>query len=161
MTRPYDFLCIPASVADATAVNPNGIKTLLADGLITFNINGNPVFINRPSNLPRNPPDCTILDNWVIDNLISAEQWFAKALRRFETCLLVNHNLWEKSVSSSPIILDDNLQTTSVSFFIANQVPTFTITETNTYFPVVTLSTQDNSKLLIVVIILNYLELIK
>ena len=29
-----------------------------------------------------------------------------------------------------------------------NQVPTFTITETNLYVPVVTLSTQDNSKLL-------------
>ena len=26
------FLCIPASVADAVAVNPNGIKTLLANG---------------------------------------------------------------------------------------------------------------------------------
>ena len=31
---------------------------------------------------------------------------------------------------------------------VANQVPTFTITETNLYVPVVTLSTQDNSKLL-------------
>ena len=31
---------------------------------------------------------------------------------------------------------------------IANQVPTFTITETNLYVPVVTLSTQDNAKLL-------------
>ena len=31
----------------------------------------------------------------------------------------------------------------------ANQVPTFTITETNLYVPVVTLSTQDNSKLLL------------
>ena len=30
----------------------------------------------------------------------------------------------------------------------ANQVPTSTITETNLYFPVVTLSTQDNLKLL-------------
>ena len=30
----------------------------------------------------------------------------------------------------------------------ANQIPTFTITETNLYVPVVTLSTQDNSKLL-------------
>ena len=30
----------------------------------------------------------------------------------------------------------------------ANQVPTFTITETNLYVPVVTLPTQDNSKLL-------------
>ena len=31
---------------------------------------------------------------------------------------------------------------------IANEVPTFTITETNLYVPVVTLSTEDNAKLL-------------
>ena len=31
---------------------------------------------------------------------------------------------------------------------VANQIPTFTITETNLYVPVVTLSTQDNVKLL-------------
>ena len=31
---------------------------------------------------------------------------------------------------------------------VANQVPIFTITETNLYVPVVTLSTQDNAKLL-------------
>ena len=31
---------------------------------------------------------------------------------------------------------------------VANQVPTFTITETNLYVPIVTLSTQDNAKLL-------------
>ena len=31
---------------------------------------------------------------------------------------------------------------------VAEQVPTFTITETNLYVPVVTLSTQDNAKLL-------------
>ena len=31
---------------------------------------------------------------------------------------------------------------------VANQVPTFTITETNLYIPVVTLSSQDNAKLL-------------
>ena len=31
---------------------------------------------------------------------------------------------------------------------IANQVPTFTITEKNLYVPVVTLSTKDNAKLL-------------
>ena len=29
---PKIFLCIPASAADAAAVNPNGIKTLLANG---------------------------------------------------------------------------------------------------------------------------------
>ena len=31
---------------------------------------------------------------------------------------------------------------------VANQIPTFTITETNLYVPVVTLSAQDNAKLL-------------
>ena len=31
---------------------------------------------------------------------------------------------------------------------VINQVPTFAITETNLYVPVVTLSTQDNAKLL-------------
>ena len=32
---------------------------------------------------------------------------------------------------------------------VADQVPTFTITETNLYVPVATLSTQDNAKLLL------------
>ena len=35
-----------------------------------------------------------------------------------------------------------------ISTNIANQIPTFTITETNLHVPVVTLSTQDNAKLL-------------
>ena len=30
------FLCIPASATDATALNPKGIKTFLANALITF-----------------------------------------------------------------------------------------------------------------------------
>ena len=42
---PKIFLCIPASAADAAAVNPKGIKTLLANGLITFFISGNPVLV--------------------------------------------------------------------------------------------------------------------
>ena len=54
MPRSQDVLCIPA---DAAAVNPREITTHLAYGLITFFINGNPVFSNGPSNLPRNPPD--------------------------------------------------------------------------------------------------------
>ena len=37
----------------------------------------------------------------------------------YEDCLLVNNNLWGKIVLLSPIICDDNLKTTSVSFFIA------------------------------------------
>ena len=51
------FFCIATSAADAAAVNPNGIKTLLANGLITFFINGNPVFNNGPRSLPSNPQD--------------------------------------------------------------------------------------------------------
>ena len=37
---PKIFFRIAASVAHAAAVNPNGIKTLLADGVSTFLING-------------------------------------------------------------------------------------------------------------------------
>ena len=33
---PNIYLCIPASAADAAAANPKGIKTLLANSLITF-----------------------------------------------------------------------------------------------------------------------------
>ena len=50
-----------AAAAEADADNPKGIKTLLVNGLITFFINGNPVFSTVPRSLPRNPPDCTIL----------------------------------------------------------------------------------------------------
>ena len=54
---PNIFLCILASAVAAAEVNPKGVKTLLANGLTTYFINGNPVFDNGPSNLPINPPD--------------------------------------------------------------------------------------------------------
>ena len=119
---PNSFLCIPASTADAAAVNPNGIKKLWANGLMTFAIKGSPVFNNGPRSLLKNHPHCIILDNWVFDNLISADELFAKTLQRFATCLLVNNNLWGKLVSSSelPTTFDDNLKTTSVLFFISD-----------------------------------------
>ena len=71
---PNIFLFIPASDADAAAVIPKGIKTLLANDLTTFFIKGNRVFSNGPSNLVRNPPDCIIYDNWVFDNLILVDE---------------------------------------------------------------------------------------
>ena len=86
---PRIILCIPASAVDAAVVNPKGIKTLLANGLIVFFINGIHVFSNGPSNLLRNSPDCIIFDNWVFDKLISADEWLAKDLQRLETCLLL------------------------------------------------------------------------
>ena len=54
------FLWIAASVA---AVNPSGIKTLLANCLSTFYIKGNPVFYNSRKSLPKNPSDCPTLCN--------------------------------------------------------------------------------------------------
>ena len=81
---PNILLWIAASFADAAAVNPNGIKTLLGNDLITFSIKIHAVFSNGPKSLHKNPPDCPILCNWVFDNLILAEELFAKALRSFE-----------------------------------------------------------------------------
>ena len=85
--------------AAAAAVNPNGIKTFLDNGLITFFINGNHFFSNESKSLSRNPSECIILDNWVFDNLISVDELFTKAVRRFATYLLVDNNLWGKLVS--------------------------------------------------------------
>ena len=48
---PKIFLCIPASYA---------LKIILANSLIIFFINDNPVFNHEPRSLPRNPPSCII-----------------------------------------------------------------------------------------------------
>ena len=47
------------------------------------------------------------------------------------------------------LILDWSANCFVIYTDVANQVPTFTITETNLYVPVVTLSTQDNGKILL------------
>ena len=73
------FLWIATFVVDAAAVNPNSIKTLLSNGLTTFPIKGKPAFSNGLKVLPKNPPDCPILCKWNFDNLILAEEPFAKA----------------------------------------------------------------------------------
>ena len=57
------FLWIAASVTNAATVNPDGIKTLLANGLSTFLIKGSPVVNNGPKSLPKDPLGCTILCN--------------------------------------------------------------------------------------------------
>ena len=51
---------------------------ILATGLSTFPIKGNPVSSNSPKRLPKNPPYCTILCNWVFDNFILAEEYLKK-----------------------------------------------------------------------------------
>ena len=61
----------------AGTVNPNGIKTLLVSGLSTFFIKDNPVFSNYLKSQPKNPPDCSILCNWIFDNFLLAVELFA------------------------------------------------------------------------------------
>ena len=108
-------VCIPASTADAAAISPKGINTLLANCVITFFVNGNPVFNKGPRNLPKNSPDYISFDNRVFENLISTNELLANALRILETCLPVNNSCGKLAISlESPIMLGDNLITTSV-----------------------------------------------
>ena len=50
-----------------------------------------PVFSNGPKSLCKNPPDCTILCNWVFGSFTLADELIAKALQRLKTCVLVNN----------------------------------------------------------------------
>ena len=103
------MLWTAAAVVDAGAVNHNGNKILLANGLSTFAIKGNPFFNNEHKSLPENPPDCSVLCNWVFDNFILAYELFQKASWSLENCVLDKYNLEGKlfSLLESPIILDN------------------------------------------------------
>ena len=61
---------IPTFAAAAAAVSSNSMIAPLANGLITFFINGRPTFINVLRTLPRNPPDCIILEICVFHKII-------------------------------------------------------------------------------------------
>ena len=112
------LLLIDASVAVATAVNPNEVQTLLANGLSTFFIKGNPVFSNGPKRLRKNYPDFPILCR--LSYFMIAENLFAKALQNLEIWLLVNKNLWRKLITllASPATFDKSFKLTSVPFFL-------------------------------------------
>ena len=106
------------SVADADADNLNGNKTLLANGLSTFPIKGNPVFSDGPKSLPKNLSHCLIFCNWIFDNFLLVDESFAKAL--LKNYALVNNNIYGKLFSSleSPTTFDEIFKVTSVPFFI-------------------------------------------
>ena len=67
--EPCIFFWIPASIAEAAAVIPNGAKTFFAKGIATF--------INGPANLlnnnPKNPPDWIILEIRALESIKSVE----------------------------------------------------------------------------------------
>ena len=96
------------------------LKRLSAKGLSKFPVKGNPVFIKDPKRLPKKNLDFPIFWNCVFDNFILADEPFAKALRRFGTCVLVKDNLCGKLFSSleSPTIFDEIFKDSSVLFFI-------------------------------------------
>ena len=96
---PSIFLWIAATLADA--VNTNGIKALVANGLSAFPVTDNAVFSTGSSTkgLFKNLRDCPIWCKWVFNNFLLAEELFGKALRSLDTCVLVNNNLCEKSFS--------------------------------------------------------------
>ena len=73
---PRIFFLTAASVADAAAVNLNGTKTLLANGVSTFFINGKPAVINGLRKL-KNPP------SWLVIGLVA----------RFNKILLLSTDL--------------------------------------------------------------------
>ena len=96
---------IAASVADVAVVDPNGIKTLLANVFSTFFIKGKTFFSNDPKILPKSLCGCPILYNWVFDRFILADELsdrfilvdeLSKTLQSLETCVVVNNNLCEK-----------------------------------------------------------------
>ena len=62
---------------------------LLANGLTTFPIKGNPFFRNDPKSLPKNLSDFPILYNWIFGNFTYADEPFGKALRSFKTSVLL------------------------------------------------------------------------
>ena len=90
------FLWIAASVTDADRVNPNGIKTLLANGLNSCSIKCYPVFSN-------------VLKVYLIILLIVlfcaiqffiifslADELFSKALRSLKSCVFCSNSLCRK-----------------------------------------------------------------
>ena len=71
-----------------------------------------------------NPPDCPILCNWVLDNFLLTDEFFAKTLQSLETCVLVlvlvNNNLCGKLASSleSPTAFGGSFRVTPIPLCI-------------------------------------------
>ena len=92
---------------NSLSINLGSDSSLLISGLVTPDI-------------PPNPPNCIILDKWVFENFILADETFAKALRIFETCVFVNNDLCGKLVSSLALAtkFDERFKVTSVPFLL-------------------------------------------
>ena len=114
------FLWIAASVADAAAVNPDSIKTLLTNGLSTFFIKGNALFGNGAKLLSKKHPDCPVWCNWVFDNFVLAEDYLHKLYQGLKLVYLLMRKLCRELFSSLELltIFDGSFKVTSIAFFI-------------------------------------------
>ena len=65
------------------------------------------------------PPNYITLDNWVFESFALVDKPFTKALKIFETCILVNNNLCGKIISllDLPTTFDERFEFTSVPMF--------------------------------------------
>ena len=91
------FYSIPASIAEAAAIIPNGVKTSFAKEIATF--------INEPANLlnndPKNSPDWIILEIWALESFKSVEILLLKVFLSFVFYLVVNNHWCGRSFSLS------------------------------------------------------------
>ena len=86
----------------------------------TFFIKSKPVFSNGPRSLPKNIPDCTILDSGVFDNFILVDKLFVKALGSLMACVSVSSSLYGKLVASLELAItfDERFKVIPGPFFI-------------------------------------------
>lgn len=108
---------VSRAVYAASVVNPSGFNTLLANNWSKFFINVRSTLINRPINLPRNPPGCSFLDFCIFEN------FHLEIFCKWLICkgnISDNNILWENLASSLPILFDDNLRGKSAAFFVAD-----------------------------------------
>ena len=74
----------------------------------TFSVKSKPVFVNRPSILPRKLHDCILLEICVFNNYTSADELFVKVLQELKIFPLVDNNLRQKIVLLVPTISYNN-----------------------------------------------------
>ena len=115
----FTFDVTSAVATDVANVNSNGTNTVYANSVNLFFIDGRGTLNSGLRSLPRNPPDCIILDSRIFDNFISFEELFPEALQGSANCLLVNNRLCGKLVLSMSIMYNDNLTVISVVSFVA------------------------------------------
>ena len=68
-----------------------------------------PFFNNTCQSLCRNPPNCAILNSWILGKFGLADKPFAKPSESLETCVLVNNSLCGKffKVTWVPLFIPD------------------------------------------------------